>query len=77
MNEITVNLGHDPYVLRYPDGKYAAIDASSGGYLYKVPDILKAQRFCASEAIRYQDMFKIDGLFICKIGRVVFTVISA
>lgn len=75
MSEINAHLGDKTYCLRYPNGKYVAVDSGSGGYPYEVANILEAQRFPRSEAIRYQEIFKGDLFFIVKIVRIVFEVL--
>lgn len=46
------------YVLRYPDGKFVALDSASGGYPYAVDDVFRARLWDTREAAeRYNAVF--------------------
>ena len=46
------------YILKYPDGAYAALESTSGGYPYPTNNIFEAQRWSNfNELLRYTKMF--------------------
>lgn len=48
------------FVLRYPDGKFVALDRASGGYPYRV-ELRRASQFTFDDAVKYINMFMKEG----------------